>query len=70
MATESMDNLVFIDVETTSLKPPARRPWEIALVWENAEVDFALKVDWNNADQESLEKSKFYERYPYFNIAN
>lgn len=63
--------LVFLDTETTSLRPD-RRAWEIALIvrepgqpddehaWFIAEPD----LDLANADLNSLKIGRFYERHP------
>jgi DNA polymerase III epsilon subunit-like protein len=71
---EVMGNIVFIDTETTSLRPD-RRAWEIGLIVRRAgvaQVDHeyswliaAEDLDLGNADYNSLKIGKFYDRHPY-----
>lgn len=68
-----MSKIVFVDTETTSLRPD-RRAWEIALIvrdegedhehcWMISEDD----LDLGNADPFSLKVGGFYERHPAYN---
>lgn len=70
--------LVFMDTETTSLRPD-RRAWEVAVIVRPAGgtrtddvehhwmIDIA-ELDLGNADPMSLKISKFYERHPQMQI--
>lgn len=66
-----MTELVFIDTETTSLRPD-RRAWDIALiVRENDGTDMeyqwfvlAQDLDLGNADPMALKIGRFYDRHP------
>lgn len=66
-----MTRIVFIDTETTSLRPD-RRAWEIALIVRDpGETDVehtwfvsADDLDLGNADPASLRIGRFYERHP------
>lgn len=63
--------LVFLDTETTSLRPD-RRAWEIGLIVRDAdgsEADYQAFIapehlDLGNADLMSLKIGKFFERHP------
>ena len=63
--------IVFIDTETTSLRPD-RRAWDIAMIRRDehgAEVEAQFFVhitdlDLGNADQFSLDVGRFWERHP------
>lgn len=65
--------LVFIDMETTSLRPD-RRAWEVALIVrdsDGADAEHSWMVDSDdldlgNADLGSLKIGHFYERHPEF----
>lgn len=67
--------LVFLDTETTSLRPD-RQIWEVAAIREVADPTAAaspeeevleafLPVDLSGADPTSLAIGRFYERHPY-----
>lgn len=66
-----MATIVFLDTETTSLRP-ARRAWEIALIVREPDTEdreyawFVDKDDLNlgDADLMSLKIGHFYERHP------
>lgn len=66
--------IVFMDTETTSLRPD-RRAWEIAVIVRRAgQPDHeqswfinAWELDLGNADVMSLKIGKFYERHPQMN---
>jgi len=65
-----MSRLVFLDTETTSLRPD-RRAWEIALIvrTESRDVEHhwhvnAGDLDLGNADPQSLRFGGFYDRHP------
>lgn len=65
-----MPNLVFLDTETTSLRPD-RRAWEVALIVRKASADDeyawfldAEALDLGNADPHSLRIGRFHERHP------
>lgn len=65
-----MTRLVFLDTETTSLRPD-RRAWDIALIVRAGEPDAESQVfiaaddlDLGNADPISLRIGHFYERHP------
>lgn len=68
-----MSHLVFIDTETTSLRPD-RRAWEIGLIYRGAggpDVNwraFVVREDLNlgDADPYALQVGRFYERHPDF----
>lgn len=68
----STETLVFIDTETTSLRPD-RRVWEIGLIirrpgkrdWEKRGFIDSAYLDLGNADQKSLEIGRYYERHPH-----
>lgn len=70
-----MSRVVFIDTETTSLRPD-RQAWEIAMVVRDpgAPMDVeesyfidALDLPLGNAELKSLAIGRFYERHPDFN---
>lgn len=64
--------LVFLDTETTSLRPD-RRAWEIGLIvrepgkpdWQLTSFIDSVDLDLGNADLMSLKIGKFYERHPH-----
>jgi DNA polymerase III epsilon subunit-like protein len=66
--------IVFVDTETTSLRPD-RRAWDVALIVRepgrpDAEYQWFVHhedLDLANADPKSLQVSRFYERHPYMN---
>jgi hypothetical protein len=66
-----MTRLVFVDTETTSLRPD-RRAWEIALIVREpgkADVEHSWMIhtedlDLGNADPMSLAIGRFYDRHP------
>lgn len=66
-----MIRIVFIDTETTSLRPD-RRAWEIGLIVREpgkTDVEHHWFIDWNeldlgNADPFALKIGRFYERHP------
>lgn len=66
-----MSRLVFIDTETTSLRPD-RRAWEIGLIVRDPgkpDAEHHWFIDWNeldlgNADPFALKIGQFYERHP------
>lgn len=68
-----MTRLVFIDTETTSLRPD-RRAWEIGLIVRepgkpDAEHQWFIDedgLDLGNADPASLRIGRFYERHPQY----
>lgn len=74
-----MSKLVFIDTETTSLRPD-RRAWEVGLVERTAgsfespghkDIEHhwfvaTSALDLGNADPFALKIGRFYERHPYF----
>lgn len=71
-----MTRLVFIDTETTSLRPD-RRAWEIGLIVRSGsfpeatdkEFRFFIErdfLDLGNADPAALRIGRFYERHPEF----
>lgn len=60
--------LVFLDTETTSLRPD-REPWEIALIRREPdgctfEHHWFLNVSLNRADPESLKIGGYFKRHP------
>jgi hypothetical protein len=60
--------LVFVDTETTSLRPD-REIWEIAMIRREltgteSTVNIMIEVHLNNADPVSLNIGKFWERHP------
>lgn len=62
-----MTNIVFVDVETTSLRPD-RHAWEIALITEE-DKQSKWMIQWEdldlpNADPQSLRIGGFYDRHP------
>lgn len=67
-----MTNLVFIDTETTSLRPD-RRVWDIGMVvrepdkpdWEHGRFIHSDDLDLGNADPMSLKIGRYYERHPH-----
>lgn len=71
-----MTRIVFIDTETTSLRPD-RRAWDIALItrdpggpprprqWFTDIADLSL----GNADPASLAIGGFYDRHPYYRLS-
>lgn len=68
-----MSRLVFIDTETTSLRPD-RRAWEIGLIERTPDGDAehrwfvdADQLDLGNADPFALKIGGFYERHPEYN---
>ncbi|SNY28933.1 3'-5' exonuclease [Paractinoplanes atraurantiacus] len=71
-----MTRIVFIDTETTSLRPD-RRAWEIGMIirpdaastLHDVEERWFIRVDdldLGNADPKALEIGRFYERHPAF----
>lgn len=61
--------LVFIDTETTSLHPEHRRPWEIAMIRRHNGAEttcliHVVDVDLADADPDSLDVGRFWERHP------
>jgi DNA polymerase III epsilon subunit-like protein len=66
--------LVFLDTETTSVRPD-RRVWEIgAVVRDEGQADDerawlidSAGLDLGNADSRSLQVGRFYDRHPEFN---
>jgi len=70
-----MTRIVFINTETTSLRPD-RRAWEIGLIARepgNADVEHhwfidAYDLDLGNADVMSLKIGRFYERHPQYQL--
>lgn len=66
-----MSRLVFIDTETTSLRPD-RRAWEIGLIVRDPgkpDVEHSWFIEWmdldlGNADSFALKIGRFYERHP------
>jgi DNA polymerase III epsilon subunit-like protein len=67
-----MNRLVFIDTETTSLRPD-RRAWDIALIVRGVGVSLGEEHQWfvnahdldlGNADPASLRIGRYYERHP------
>lgn len=68
-----MTRIVFIDTETTSLRPD-RRAWEVGLIvretgWDDREHQWFIRsedLDLGNADVISLNIGRFYERHPSF----
>lgn len=66
-----MTNIVFIDTETTSLRPD-RRAWDIGLILRRPDVPevehqwfiHPADLDMANADSFSLKIGGFYERHP------
>ncbi len=68
-----MTSLVFIDTETTSLRPD-RRAWEIGLIVrrDDGDVEDAFLIndddlDLGNADLMSLRVGRFHDRHPRYN---
>lgn len=67
-----MTKIVFIDTETTSLRPD-RRVWDIGLIIrepgnpdrERSSFIDSVDLDLGNADPFALKIGKFYERHPY-----
>lgn len=74
-----MSRVVFIDTETTSLRPD-RRAWEIGLIVRDIDVDQLdveyhwfidrAALDLGNADPFALKIGGFYERHPDFADSN
>lgn len=68
-----MSRIVFLDTETTSLRPD-RRAWEIGLIVREPgkpDVEHSWFVDWNdldlgNSDPFALKIGGFHERHPQF----
>lgn len=67
-----MSRIVFIDTETTSLRPD-RRAWEVGLIVRDHGVDIEHRwfvrredLDLGNADPFALKIGGFYERHPAF----
>lgn len=66
-----MNKIVFIDTETTSLRPD-RRAWEVGLIVrkpnaEDRECSFLVDtddIDLGNADPFALKIGRFYDRHP------
>lgn len=66
-----MNKLVFLDTETTSLRPD-RRIWELAYIvrqdgqpdWERSGFIDCVDLDLGNADLMSLKIGRFYDRHP------
>lgn len=65
-----MNRWIFIDTETTSLRPD-RRAWEVGLIVRDGGTDQEFHwfvdiddLDLANADPKSLEIGRFYERHP------
>jgi len=67
--------IVFLDTETTSLRPD-RRVWELAYIvradgkkdWERSGCIDTRDLDLANADLGSLKIGRFYERHPQVNF--
>lgn len=67
-----MTKIVFIDTETTSLRPD-RRAWDIGLIVrepgqkdrEQSWLIDSVDLDLGNADPFALKIGKFYERHPF-----
>lgn len=71
-----MSRIVFVDTETTSLRPD-RRAWEIGLIVRTDEGDVEHQwfietedLDLGNAEPGSLRIGRFYERHPAMNGTN
>ena len=72
-----MTRLVFIDTETTSLRPD-RRAWEIGMIVRDPDLPDAehqwfvdvQDLDMANADLFSLRVGRFYERHPEMKYAD
>jgi len=68
-----LTQLVFLDTETTSLRPD-RRAWDIGLIVrdsENGDTEYnwyvdAADLDLGNADLAALKIGRFYDRHPYY----
>lgn len=65
-----MSRLVFIDTETTSLRPD-RRAWDIGLIVRDTNLEVELQwfidvneLDLGNADPFALKVGRFYDRHP------
>lgn len=62
-----MTDIVFVDVETTSLRPD-RRAWEIAMITEDGKQSKWMiqceNLDLPNADPQALRIGGFYDRHP------
>lgn len=70
-----MTRIVFLDTETTSLRPD-RRAWDIGLIVRDGGRDVehqwfvgADDLDLGNADPFALKIGRFYERHPSYNDA-
>jgi len=70
--------IVFVDTETTSLRPE-RRAWEIAIIARNTESGEDTEHTWfvnkddldlGNADLGSLKIGRFHDRHPEFDSAS
>lgn len=68
-----MTRLIFIDTETTSLRPD-RRAWEIGIIERRSDGDVehhwfidSEDLDLGNADLMSLQIGRFHERHPDIN---
>lgn len=67
-----MSRLVFLDTETTSLRPE-RRAWDIGLIVRDGTADVEHQwfvhsedLDLGNADLKSLDIGRFYDRHPAY----
>lgn len=76
--TRSDTPIVFLDTETTELNPRLRRPWDIAMIRRPALVGASSDrltilvedVDLADANKDSLDIGRFYERHPSYNGRN
>lgn len=68
MTTPTTPPIVYLDTETTSLRP-SRQIWEVGAIREDGaeieEYQAYLPVDLSGADPASLAIGRFYERHPH-----
>lgn len=66
-----MDNLIFVDTETTGLDPDRHEIWEVAAIEGNGtEHHWFLSVDLTKADLIALNIGGFFERFPRLQVSN
>jgi oligoribonuclease (3'-5' exoribonuclease) len=54
--------LAFLDTETTGLDPDRHEIWELAIIYDDKELEIQLPVDLAKADPTGLRIGRFYER--------
>lgn len=59
-----MDNLAFLDTETTGLDPDRHEIWDLAYIIDGEEKVFEMDPDLSKADPFALDIGRFYERRP------